>query len=168
MKAFFTCFTTITPLIAMNQSMLIENGSSQKWFAANVTIIRTFLGVKFTNVIVQVWTDCESSVTSFCGTFKWLNTWKMNEADEKPEHFVIKVYDENYHCGIVDVGKDGLIECILFHTNRTNMDVWLLLSCLLQHDWVWYAIQMLSNQFQRFHHIFRRNILFVEMYDWTV
>jgi hypothetical protein len=68
-----TFFTPITPLTAMNQAMLIVDGTSQEALSTNRTQEGTFTRMTLTDVIIQIGTDCKTTPTSFNRTCKRLN-----------------------------------------------------------------------------------------------
>lgn len=61
---------SITTIIRVNQTMLIENGSSQEAFTANITFKWTFAGMHLAYVVLQIWTDRVACLASLMRTRK--------------------------------------------------------------------------------------------------
>lgn len=70
MEALITGSTAIASFIAMNQSMLIVNGSSQECLVAISTFVRTLTSMTFTNVVIQIRANGELAIASIFGAFK--------------------------------------------------------------------------------------------------
>lgn len=62
--------TTISAIISMNQPMLIVNRPGQKTLITHVTLERSFSGVHFSYMVLQIGSDGVTGFTTFMRTCK--------------------------------------------------------------------------------------------------
>lgn len=75
MKTLFTSTAAITTFIAMNQTMLIINWTSQKCLTTIGTFVWTFTGMTLPYVIIQIRPNGKFTSASVFSTFKRFYTW---------------------------------------------------------------------------------------------
>lgn len=73
-ETFTTLLALIAPLAAMDQTVLIEDGSGEKALSTHQTKIWTLARVALANVVVQIWANGELPITVFLLANEGLHT----------------------------------------------------------------------------------------------
>lgn len=75
--------TAIATFTTMNQAMLIEHRAGEEALIADGAQVGTLARVTLPDVIIEIRTNCEFSITAIDSAFKWLDA--LMEANVLPE-----------------------------------------------------------------------------------